>query len=149
MPLKIGDKAPTLQGKDQNGHNISLDDFKGQKIVLYFYPKDNTPTCTVQACDLRDNFGALKKAGYAVVGVSMDTEKAHRKFIEKFDLPFPLIADTDRKIIDDYGVWGEKTLFGRNYMGILRTTFIIDENQLITSIIDQVKAKEHTAQILG
>lgn len=145
--LKIGDKAPEIKGKDQDGKDISLHHFKGKKVVLYFYPKDNTPTCTEQACNLRDNIGALKKAGYQIIGVSGDNEKSHTKFIKKYDLPFPLIADTDLKIVNDYEAWGEKTLFGRKYMGILRKTFVIDENGTITKIIDKVTAKEHTAQI--
>jgi peroxiredoxin Q/BCP len=147
--LSIGDLAPAITANDQDGKPVSLADFKGKKVVLFFYPKDNTPTCTEQACDLRDNVGALKKAGYAIIGVSIDDEKSHRRFIKKFGLPFPLLADTDHAIVDAYGVWGEKTLFGRKYMGTLRTTFILDEKGIITRIIDKVKAKEHTAQILG
>ncbi len=147
--LKIGDKAPAIIGKDQDGNEIRLEAFLGKKVVLYFYPKDNTPGCTDQACDLRDNIGALKNAGYQILGVSIDDEKSHRKFIEKFSLPFPLIADIDKKIVEDYGVWVEKSMYGKTYMGTARVTFIIDENGLIANIIDKVKTKEHTAQILG
>ncbi len=147
--LSVGNKAPAIVAHDQDGNTVSLSDFKGKKVVLFFYPRDNTPTCTEQACDLRDNIGAIRKAGYEILGVSVDDEKSHRKFIQKFGLPFPLLADPDHKIVEAYGVWGEKTLFGKKYMGTLRTTFIIDEKGTITRIIDKVKAKEHTAQILG
>jgi len=147
--LKIGDKAPAIHAIDQNGHPINLESFKGKKVVLYFYPKDNTPGCTEQACDLRDNIGAIKKAGYQILGVSVDDAKSHLKFIEKFNLPFPLIADIDKKIVSDYGVWVEKSMYGKSYMGTARTTFVLDENGIIINIIDKVKTKEHTAQILG
>lgn len=147
--LKIGDKAPEFQGKDQEGKNISLDNFKGKKVVLYFYPKDNTPGCTDQACDLRDNISSLKKAGYEVLGVSIDDEKSHQKFIQKFSLPFTLIADTDKKIVEAYGCWVEKSMYGKKYMGTARTTFLIDEKGIITNIIEKVNTKQHTAQILG
>ena len=147
--MKKGDKAPPFKSKDQDGKDISLEDFKGRKLALFFYPKDNTPTCTVEACNLSDNYLALKKAGFEIVGVSNDTEKSHKKFISKYDLPFRLIADTDMKMVNDYGVWGEKTLFGRNYMGLIRTTFLIDEEGKIMKVIDKVNAKEHAAQILG
>ncbi|HYG37160.1 MAG TPA: thioredoxin-dependent thiol peroxidase [Cytophagales bacterium] len=148
MALNIGDKAPDFQGKDQDGNSIKLSDFKGRKVVLYFYPKDDTPGCTAQACNLRDNDAALKKAGYQVIGVSSDPEKAHKKFIEKYGLPFPLVADTDKSINEAYGVWVEKSMYGRKYMGTARTTFIIDENGVITDIISKVDTKEHTSQIL-
>lgn len=148
MQLKVGDKAPAINSKDQNGNPISLKDYLGKKVVLYFYPQDNTPTCTTQACNLRDNYGAIKKAGYEIVGVSVDNEKSHKKFIDKFQLPFSLIVDTDHKIVNDYGVWAEKMMFGKKYMGTLRTTFLLDEKGMITKIIDKVKSKEHTAQIL-
>jgi thioredoxin-dependent peroxiredoxin len=148
MTLKIGDKAPDFESKDQDGKTIKLSDFKGKKVVLYFYPKDDTPGCTAQACNLRDNEMALKKAGYQVVGVSSDPEKSHKKFIEKFNLPFPLVADTEKTINEAYGVWVEKSMYGRKYMGTARTTFIIDENGIIADIIDKVDTKEHTSQIL-
>jgi len=147
--LKIGDKAPTVLGKDQNGTEINLETYKGKKVVLYFYPKDDTPGCTDQACDLRDNIGAIKNAGYEIIGVSIDNEKSHRKFIEKFSLPFPLIADVDKKIVEAFGVWVEKSMYGKKYMGTARVTFVIDENGVIVNVIDKVKTKEHTAQILG
>ncbi|HHM21927.1 MAG TPA: thioredoxin-dependent thiol peroxidase [Bacteroidetes bacterium] len=146
--LKPGDKAPELHGTDQNGNPLSLKDFAGQKLILYFYPKDNTPTCTVEAKNLRDHFQALRKAGYAVVGVSPDTAKRHQNFIEKHNLPFPLLVDDDLKTIKAYGVWGKKKLYGREYEGIHRTTFVIDENGKIEKVIAKVKAKEHAQQIL-
>ena len=147
--LKIGDKAPAVLGKDQNGAEVNLETYKGKKVVLYFYPKDNTPGCTDQACDLRDNIGAIKNAGYEIIGISIDDEKSHRKFIEKFSLPFPLIADVDKKIVEAFGVWVEKSMYGKTYMGTARITFVIDENGIIIKVIDKVKTKEHTAQILG
>jgi len=147
MELKVGDKAPAISSKDQNGNPISLKDYMGKKLVLYFYPQDNTPTCTTQACNLRDNYGAIKKAGFEILGVSVDNEKSHKKFIDKFQLPFSLIIDTDHKIVNDYGVWAEKTMFGKKYMGTLRTTFLIDEKGVITKIIDKVKSAGHTAQL--
>lgn len=149
MVLKEGDKAPAFKGKDQNGNTISLADFKGQKLVLYFYPQDNTPTCTVQACNLRDNFALLKQHGFTVVGVSPDDTDSHKKFESKFNLPFPLIADTDRKIIDKYGVWGEKQLYGRKYMGLHRTTFVIDEKGKILKIFQRPKNKQHAEEIVA
>lgn len=147
--LKIGDKAPNVLGKDQNGTEVNLEAYKGKKVVLYFYPKDNTPGCTDQACDLRDNIGAIKNAGYEIIGISIDDEKSHRKFIEKFSLPFPLIADVDKKIVEAFGVWVEKSMYGKTYMGTARVTFVIDENGIIVKVIDKVKTKEHSAQILG
>lgn len=147
--LKVGDKVPSFLGKDQNGNEVSLDAYKGKKVVLYFYPKDNTPGCTEQACDLRDNIGAIKNAGYEIIGVSVDDEKSHRKFIEKFTLPFPLIADVDKTLVEAFGVWVEKSMYGKSYMGTARVTFVIDENGIITKVIDKVKTKEHTAQLLG
>jgi peroxiredoxin Q/BCP len=149
--MNIGDKAPEILGKDENGKDIRLSDFKGQKLVLYFYPKDSTSGCTTEACNLRDNYTELRKQGYAVIGVSVDDEKSHRKFIEKNELPFPLIADTDKKLVEEFGVWGEKKMYGRSYMGTFRTTFIIDENGIISKIISpkEIKVKEHAAQILG
>ena len=147
--LKIGDKAPNVLGIDQNGVEVNLESYKGKKVVLYFYPKDNTPGCTDQACDLRDNIGAIKNAGYEIIGVSVDDEKSHRKFIEKFSLPFPLIADVDQKLVQAFGVWVEKSMYGKSYMGTARVTFVIDEDGTIINVIDKVKTKEHTAQILG
>ena len=146
--LKEGDKAPAFKAKDQDGNTISLADFKGKNLVLYFYPQDDTPTCTKEACNYRDNYQSLLSKGFAVVGVSFDTEKSHKKFIKKYDLPFPLISDPDKKIIEDYGVWGEKILFGRNYMGTLRTTFIIDKKGIITHIIHKVDSGNASQQVL-
>jgi peroxiredoxin Q/BCP len=146
--LKAGDKAPYFNTTDQDDNNLSLADFKGNKLVLYFYPKDSTPGCTVQACDLRDNYKNLLSKGYKVIGVSADSAKRHKNFIEKNNLPFPLLMDEDKKIINDYGVWGLKKFMGKEYDGIHRTTFIIDENGVIEDIIEKVKTKEHTAQIL-
>jgi len=146
--LNVNDPAPYFEGVDQNGDPIRMDDFEGKKIALFFYPKDNTPGCTKQACNLRDNHEALKEAGYQVIGVSADSVKSHKKFEEKYDLPFPLIADTDKKVINDYGVWGPKQFMGRKYEGIHRTTFLINEDRKIEKIIEKVKTKDHTAQIL-
>lgn len=148
MALQVGDKAPVFIGKDQDGKSISLNDFNGKKVILYFYPKDNTPGCTAQACNLRDNYEALQKAGYSVLGISSDDEKSHRKFIEKQSLPFSLIADTDKSIHEQYGTWVEKSMYGKKYMGTARTTFVIDEQGVIAEIIEKVKTKEHTSQIL-
>lgn len=148
MSLEIGKPAPAFEAKDQNGQIIRLEDFKGKKVVLYFYPKDNTPGCTAQACNLRDNYEALQNAGYIVLGVSSDSEKSHQKFIEKQNLPFPLIADVDLKVHEAYGTWVEKSMYGRKYMGTARTTFVIDENGLLTEIIEKVDTKNHTNQIL-
>lgn len=148
MKLKIGDKAPVFEVNDQNGNTVTLTDFKGKKVVLYFYPKDQTPGCTAQACNLRDNYDALLKAGYVVLGISSDNEKSHQRFIEKQSLPFTLLADPDKKVHDLYGTWVEKSMYGRKYMGTARTTFIIDENGIISDIIEKVKTKEHTSQIL-
>jgi peroxiredoxin Q/BCP len=148
MALEEGMKAPGFSGVMQDGSTISLDDFKGKKLVLYFYPKDDTPGCTAEACNLRDNYSDLMNAGYAVVGVSPDPVKKHLKFIDKYSLPFPLIADEDKKILQDYEAWGEKSMYGRKYMGVIRKTFVIDENGLIEKIILKVKTKDHTAQIL-
>jgi thioredoxin-dependent peroxiredoxin len=148
MDLKVGDKAPDFEGKNQDGEIIKLSDYAGKKVILYFYPKDNTPGCTAQACNLRDNNERLLKAGYQVIGVSSDSEKSHQKFIEKQQLNFPLIADVDQTIQNKYGVWKEKSMYGKTYMGTVRTTFIIDENGHIENIIDKVNTKEHTSQIL-
>ena len=144
-----GSKAPSFKGKDQNGKPVSLADYKGKKVVLYFYPEDDTPTCTVQACNLRDNFGLLKKKGIVVLGVSPDEEKKHKKFEAKYQLPFTLIADPDHAIIDKYGVWGQKQLYGRTYMGLHRTTFLIDEKGIVKKIFVKPKSKQHTEEILN
>ena len=149
MQLKIGDKAPDFSGKDQNGKTIQLSDFSGKKIAIYFYPKDNTPGCTVQACNLRDNDAALTNAGVQIIGVSADSSASHIKFIEKFSLPFPLIADEDKTIIQQFGVWGPKKFMGKEYDGIHRTTFVIDENHTIVGIIEKPKTKEHAEEILA
>lgn len=146
--LKAGDKAPEFTANDQNGKPVSLSDFKGKTVILYFYPKDNTPTCTVEACDFRDNYQSLLGKGYQVIGVSADDEKSHKKFEKKFNLPFPLIADTDMKIVNAYGVWGDKVLFGREYQGILRTTFVIDAEGKIAHIIDKVTSATASQQVL-
>jgi peroxiredoxin Q/BCP len=147
--LKVGDKAPDFNTTDQDGNVLKLADFNDSKLVLYFYPKDSTPGCTTQSCNLRDNYNVLLKAGYKVLGVSADSAKRHQNFIEKNNLPFPLLMDEEMKIINDYGVWGLKKFMGREYDGIHRTTFIIDKNGIIEEIIEKVKTKEHTAQILG
>jgi peroxiredoxin Q/BCP len=146
--LKPGDKAPEIHASDQDGEVVSLSRYKGSKVVLYFYPKDNTPGCTAEACNLRDNYDLLMKKGYKVIGVSTDNAKSHVNFRTKFSLPFPLIADTDKKVSIDYGVWGPKKFMGRVYDGIHRTTFIIDTNGTIEDIITEVNTKEHTAQIV-
>lgn len=146
--LKIGDKAPAFTGKDQNGNPISLDQFKGSKVVLYFYPKANTPGCTTEACNLNDNLERFQALGYQIIGVSADSVKAQKNFSEKYQLKFPLIADTDKEIIKAYGAWGKKSMYGKEYEGIMRYTFIIDENQIIRDIITKVDTKNHTAQIL-
>jgi thioredoxin-dependent peroxiredoxin len=146
--LQIGQKAPAFTGVDQDGKKISLNELKGSKVVLYFYPEDDTPTCTIQACNLRDNYSLLKKNGFTVIGVSPDAEEKHRKFREKYDLPFTLLADPQHKIIEKYGVWGEKNLYGRKYMGIHRTTFVIDENGGIQKIFLRPKNKAHAEEIV-
>jgi thioredoxin-dependent peroxiredoxin len=146
--LKEGMKAPAFEGTDQNGKTVKLSDFAGKKVVLYFYPKDNTPGCTAEACNLRDNYNALIRKGLVIVGVSMDSEKSHKGFAGKYSLPFPLIADTSKKIISDYGIWKEKSLYGKTFLGIVRTTFIIDEAGIIEKIISKVDTNNHTEQIL-
>ena len=148
MHLQVGDHAPAFTGKDQEEKTIQLADFAGKKLVLYFYPKDNTPGCTAQACNLRDNYQALQQAGYEVVGVSTDSEQSHQKFIANKQLPFRLIADKDHQIHEQYGTWVQKSMFGKKYWGTARVTFIIDEHGKIEQIIDQVKTGNHTAQIL-
>ena len=146
--LKIGDNAPAINSVVQNGDAITLEQFKGSKVVLYFYPKDMTPGCTVQSCNLRDNYKSLLDKGYVVLGCSVDSPARHIKFIEKYDLPFSLISDEDKKVVEDYGVWGLKKFMGKEYMGISRTTFVIDEKGMIEDIIEKVNTKEHTTQIL-
>ena len=147
--LKIGDSAPAINSVDQNGDAITLEQFKGEKVVLYFYPKDMTPGCTVQSCNLRDNYSSLLENVYVVLGCSADSPARHIKFIEKHDLPFPLLSDESKAVINAYGVWGPKKFMGREYDGIHRTTFIIDANGIIEDIIEKVNTKEHTSQILN
>lgn len=148
MELKVGDPAPDFTSTDQNGTPIKLSDYRGKKVVLYFYPKDDTPGCTAEACSLRDNEDRLRAAGYEVLGVSVDDHKSHQKFIKKYSLPFPLVADTDKQIVEAYGVWKEKSMYGRTHMGIVRTTFLIDEAGIITDIITKVDTQNHADQIL-
>lgn len=148
LKLKQGDKAPGFTATDQDGNKVSLSDYKGKKVVLYFYPKDNTPTCTNEACNIRDNYAVLKKKGIVILGVSIDDEKSHKKFEQKHQLPFSLLADPDRKILEAYGVWGLKKFMGREFMGTHRTTFLINEKGVIDHIIEKVVSKDHTAQIL-
>ena len=149
--MEIGQKLPEILGKEQEGKEIRLSEFKGKKLVLYIYPKDNTPGCTSEACNLRDNYDSMLAKGYAVVGVSIQDEKSHKKFIEKYRLPFPLIADTDKKLVTELGVYGEKMMYGKVTTGTFRTTFITDENGVIEKIFTpkQIKVKEHAEQILG
>jgi thioredoxin-dependent peroxiredoxin len=145
--LKIGDPAPAFSAPDQDGNMVSLDQFGGKKLVLYFYPKDNTPGCTAEACDLRDNYEKFMAEGYEILGVSPDSQKSHQKFIAKYALPFSLLSDVDKKILEAYGAWGEKKMYGKSYMGVLRKTFIISEKGVIENIIEKVNTKEHTQQI--
>lgn len=147
--LKKGDMAPAFEGTDQNGKQHTLNDFKGNKLILYFYPKDDTPGCTAEACNLRDNYDNLMKKGYKVVGVSADNQGKHQKFAEKYSLPFPLLADTDKVILNAYGVWGPKKFMGKTYDGIHRITFVIDEQGVIEEVITKVETKDHTRQITG
>lgn len=149
ITLKEGDKAPAFSAKDQNGNKVSLSGLKGKKVVLYFYPEDDTPTCTIQACNLRDNYALLKKNGFEVLGVSPNDEKSHKKFETKFSLPFTLLADPDHIIINKYGVWGEKQMFGNKYMGVHRTTFVINEKGVISKIFLRPKNKQHAEEIVG
>jgi peroxiredoxin Q/BCP len=146
--LEIGQKAPLFTGKDQSGKTVTLKDFLGKKVVLYFYPEYDTPTCTIQACNLRDNYATLEKQGYVVLGVSPNDERSHQKFVQKFELPFTLLADPQHKIISKYGVWGEKNLYGRKYMGLHRTTFVIDASGIIQKILKKPRSKMHAEEIL-
>ena len=149
ITLIAGQKAPLFTGKNQNNETVALKDFLGKKVVLYFYPEDDTPTCTIQSCNLRDNYALLKKERFEVIGVSPNDENSHKKFEEKFNLPFTLVADVAHKIIDKYGVWGEKNLYGRKYMGLHRTTFIIDEKGVIAKIFLKPTNKKHAEQIIS
>ena len=146
--LQVGDKAPLFSGKDEGGKKLSLKDLKGKKVVLYFYPEDDTPTCTVQACNLRDNYSLLKNEGFEVLGISPDNESKHKKFEQKFGLPFTLIADPSHKILEKYGVWGEKQMFGNHYMGVHRTTYLIDEKGIIRKIFPRPRNKAHAEEIV-
>ncbi|MBN1159531.1 MAG: thioredoxin-dependent thiol peroxidase [Bacteroidales bacterium] len=148
IQLNEGSKAPVFKGKDQDGKGLSLDDFIGKKVILYFYPKDNTPGCTDEACNLRDNYEALFSRGFAIIGISPDSEKSHMNFKKKYQLPFSLIADPDKQIIKAYGAWGEKSMYGKKYEGVLRTTYVIDEEGIVLKKISKVDTKNHTAQIL-
>lgn len=147
MALKPGDKAPDFEVRNESGEIIRLSDFRGRKLVLFFYPRDNTPTCTVEACNLRDNYQTFKEQGYEVLGISSDDTNSHQKFIQQHKLPYSLLADTDKKVHESYGTWVEKSMYGRKYMGTARTTFIIDENGIIENVIEKVKAKDHATQI--
>jgi thioredoxin-dependent peroxiredoxin len=147
MLPQAGEPAPHFEAKDQNGNVVKLTDFSGKKLVLYFYPKDDTPGCTAQACSLRDSYDAMLAKGYAVLGVSVDDEKAHQKFIKKYSLPFSLLADTDHAVVEAYGVWVEKSMYGRTYMGTARTTFVINEQGMIQEVIQKVDTKNHAGQI--
>jgi len=146
--LQVGDKAPSFKGIDQDGNKISLSNFKGQKIVLFFYPEDDTPTCTIQACNLRDNYALLTKNGFKVIGISPDDVSSHQKFRDKFNLPYTLIADPEHNIINKYGVWGLKKLYGREYMGLHRTTFVVDEKGIINKIFLRPRNKAHAQEII-
>lgn len=147
--LEVGDKAPNFKTTDQNGKPVSLADYKGKKVILYFYPKDDTPGCTKEACAFRDEFAAFKKVKAEILGVSTDDEKSHKKFVDKYSLPFTLLADTDKKIVNGYGVWGEKSLYGRKYMGTNRVTYLIDESGKIAAVFPKVKPEEHAAELLA
>ena len=149
MTLNPGDKAPDFEVQDESGNNIKLSDYHGRKLVLFFYPRDNTPTCTKEACNLRDNYQSFKDLGYEILGISSDNSKSHQKFIAKHELPFSLLADTEKHMHQAYGTWVEKSMYGRKYMGTARTTFVIDENGVIENVIEKVKAIEHSDQILS
>jgi peroxiredoxin Q/BCP len=146
--LKIGDKAPAFTSINQKGEKVSLNDFKDKKLVLYFYPKDSTPGCTAEACDLRDNYLSFQAQGYEILGVSPDSEKSHLKFIEKYELPFNLLVDIEHEVAEAYGAWGEKSMYGKTYMGILRSTFVINEKGIIEKVIEKVDTKAHSKQII-
>ncbi len=146
--LKAGDKAPTFEGVNQDGKKISLSDFKGKKLILYFYPKDDTPGCTAESCNLNENYEMWLRKGYEVIGVSPDSEKSHLKFSDKFGLKFNLVADTNHEILEAYGAWGEKSMYGKTYMGVIRTTFVIDEKGIIEAVFEKVDTKNHTNQII-
>lgn len=146
--LQTGDLAPDFSGSNQNGETVSLKDYRGKKVVLYFYPEDDTPGCTAQACNLRDNFSLLKEQGFEIIGISPNEKESHRKFADKYQLPFTLVADPERKIVDAYGVWGEKNLYGRKYEGLLRTTFVLDETGVIKKIFKRPNTKLHAEEIL-
>ena len=147
--LEVGEKAPSFEGRVQDGNIMKLEDFSGKKLILFFYPKDMTPGCTDEVCNLRDHYEELRAHGYNLVGVSPDSVKSHQKFIGKHGLPFPLIADEEKKILQDYGVWGEKKMYGKTYMGVHRTTYVIDENGRVEKVFPKVQTKDHAAQILG
>lgn len=149
--MQIGDKIPEVLGTDSEGRVLRREDFAGRKLVLYFYPKDNTSGCTAEACSLRDNYASLRQAGYEVVGVSVDSAASHTRFREKYELPFPLIADTDKTLVETFGVWAEKKMYGRTYMGTLRTTFLVDENGIVERIVapKEIKTKTHGEQLLS
>jgi peroxiredoxin Q/BCP len=149
MKLQVGDQAPAFTTKDQDGKDVKLSDFSGKKVVLYFYPNDMTPGCTAEACSLRDNYKALLRQGYTVLGISTNDERSHRKFIDKEKLPFSLLADTDKSVHEKYGTWVEKSMYGRKYMGTARVTFVIDENGKVAEVIEKVDTKNHASQILG
>lgn len=146
--LKEGDKAPAFTGLNEKGEEVSLSDYKGKKLILFFYPKDNTPGCTAEACNLRDNYDQLRAQGFELLGVSPDNAKKHQNFIKKYEFPFPLLADTEQEVLQQYGVWGEKQMYGRSYMGVFRTTFIIDGSGVIEKIFTKVDTKAHAEQIL-
>lgn len=146
--LKEGDMAPVFTANDQNGDSVSLSNYKGKDVILYFYPKDDTPGCTAESCSFRDNYEELLNKGFDVIGVSVDDEKSHKKFVNKYQLPFTLISDTDKKIVEDYGVWVEKNLYGKKYMGTARKTFIIDKEGMISKVIDKVDTKNSSQQVL-
>lgn len=148
MELQVGDKAPSFEGKNEKGETISLKDFDGKRLILFFYPKDDTSVCTVEACNFRDNYLDLAAKGFEVVGVSVDDEKSHQKFVNKYDLPYNLIADVEKEIVNKYGVWGEKSMYGNKYMGTMRTTFVISAKGTIEAIIEKVKSKEASQQVL-
>ena len=147
--LQVGDLAPAIRARDENGEPVTLEEFRGKKVVLYFYPKDDTPGCTAEACDLRDNYAKFLDQGFEVIGVSADSEKSHTRFKNKYKLPFRLISDTDKKVLQDYGAWGEKQMYGKSYLGIIRKTFIINEEGYIEKIIEKVNTKEHSEQIFA